>query len=323
MHGNQLFEHGRLKHTKSLFWLALVSVIVAFILLPLWLFDPRELGGVSVWEKPLKFFISAAIFGITYSWLSSFISKGSRWVRRAGSIIAVSLAVELALITAVAGFGETSHFNVSSPLAIAIWSLMATFISLVLIATLILSVSIIRDKSQLAEVRLGLGLGSLNTAVGMGLAFLMTSPTANQLANFQGVAGAHSVGTSDGGPGLPFLGWSTVAGDLRVGHFFGLHSIQIAVVLLAISYLLPTALRLPSLLVGNFTYLGFVVVVTWQALRAEPFSSPSNLTLTSLLVLLLGSALVLGLLTLTNLRPKSRDMARGDSAESSSQSRQT
>ncbi|MEY4989879.1 MAG: hypothetical protein RIS08_105 [Actinomycetota bacterium] len=309
MQPRDLFISSRIWHSKPLAWLTVASVFSALVLIPLWIFDERTLGGVPVWEKPIKFFISSAIFGITYSWLSSFIEKGSRWVRIAGSVIALSLAIELVLITAVAGFGETSHFNVSSPLAITIWSLMATFISLVLIATLFLSFLIIRDRSQVAGVRLGLGLGSFNTAVGMGLAFLMTSPTANQLANFQGIAGAHSVGTSDGGPGLPFLGWSTVAGDLRVGHFFGLHSIQVAIALLVLAFLLPVALRLPALIVGNFTYLGFVGIVTWQALRAEPFSSPSNLTITSLVILLACAVLVLGFLNLINLRSKSRNLA--------------
>jgi len=309
MQPTHLSKPERLKHSKSLFWLAVFSASVALVLVPFWILDPRELGGVSVWEKPLKFFVSAAIFGITYSWLSSFIDKSSRWVRLAGSVIAVSLAIELILITAVAGFGETSHFNVSSPLAITIWSLMATFISMVLIATVILSGLIIRDKSQVFVVRLGLGLGSLNTAVGMGLAFLMTSPTANQLATFQGIAGAHSVGTSDGGPGLAFLGWSTIAGDLRVGHFFGLHSIQVAIALLVLAYILPVALRLPTLIVGNFTYLGFVGIVTWQALRAEPFSSPGSLTITSLVVLLVGAVLVFGFLAIKNLKPKSRNLS--------------
>jgi hypothetical protein len=139
MQPSHLSKPERLKHSKSLFWLAVFSASVALVLVPFWILDPRELGGVSVWEKPLKFFVSAAIFGITYSWLSSFIDKSSRWVRLAGSVIAVSLAIELIPITAVAGFGETSHFNVSSPLAITIWSLMATFISMVLIATVILS----------------------------------------------------------------------------------------------------------------------------------------------------------------------------------------
>jgi hypothetical protein len=286
MQPNNLFELSRLKHTESLFWLAVISAVGAVLLVPLWIFDARELGGVSVWEKPLKFFISSAIFSFTFSWLSSYITKGSRWVKVAGLFIAISLAVELVLIAAMAALGNTSHFNVSTLTAIVIWSLMATFISIVLFSTLFLSIMILFQKLQEFNLKLTLTLGSLNTAVGMGLAYLMTWPTATQLANYQGIAGAHAVGVEDGGPGLPFLGWSTVAGDLRVGHFFGLHSIQVAAILLAIALVLPSALRVPLLIVGNFTWLGFVGLVTWQSLRAEPFSSPSQLTLTGFAVLM-------------------------------------
>jgi hypothetical protein len=286
MQPNNLFELSRLKHTESLFWLAVISAVGAVLLVPLWIFDARELGGVSVWEKPLKFFISSAIFSFTFSWLSSYITKGSRWVKVAGLFIAISLAVELVLIAAMAALGNTSHFNVSTLTAIVIWSLMATFISIVLFSTLFLSIMILFQKLQEFNLKLTLTLGSLNTAVGMGLAYLMTWPTATQLANYQGIAGAHAVGVEDGGPGLPFLGWSTVAGDLRVGHFFGLHSIQVAAILLAIALVLPSVLRVPLLIVGNFTWLGFVGLVTWQSLRAEPFSSPSQLTLTGFAVLM-------------------------------------
>ena len=144
---------------------------------------------------------------------------------------------------------------------------------------------IMLQKQQELNLKLALALGSINTAVGMGLAYLMTWPTATQLANYQGIAGAHAVGVSDGGPGLPFLGWSTVAGDLRVGHFFGLHSIQVAAILLALTLLLPIAFRVPLIVVGNLAWLGFVGLVTWQSLRAEPFSSPSELTIISFVAL--------------------------------------
>lgn len=286
MQPKDFFNLERLRFSKTLYWMAIASVVFAIALVPLWLIDPRTVGGVSTWEKPLKFFISSVIFAFTYSWLSSFITRGQRMVKIAGWAIFVAFMVELLLITVVAAFAETSHFNVSSPLAITIWSLMAVFISTVLIATVILSLLVIRDKDQNNLVRLGLGIGSLNTSIGMALAFLMTSPTANQLANFQGIAGAHSVGVEDGGPGLPFLGWSTVAGDLRVGHFFGLHSIQVAIVLVSISLLLPVATRIPLVMIGNLTYLGFVILTTIQALRAEPFSDPSGITIASFASLL-------------------------------------
>ena len=158
---------------------------------------------------------------------------------------------------------------------------------------------ILFQNQQEFNLKLALALGSINTAVGMGLAYLMTWPTATQLANYKGIAGAHAVGVSDGGPGLPFLGWSTVAGDLRVGHFFGLHSIQVAAILLALSLLMPIAFRIPLIAVGNITWLGFVGLVTWQSLRAEPFASPSETTLVGYAVLLSVAALSFALLVMT------------------------
>jgi hypothetical protein len=299
MQHEKLFDFSRLKYTKSLYWLAMVCVGVSISLIPLWILDSRQLLGVSVWEKPIKFFISVAIFSFTYSWLSSFLTRGGRWVRLTGLVIAASLAVEIVIILAMASIGDTSHFNVSTPTAIAIWSIMATFISIVLFATLFLSFMILFQKQQEFNLKLTLALGSLNTAVGMGLAYLMTWPTANQLANYQGIAGAHAVGVSDGGPGLPFFGWSTVAGDLRVGHFFGLHSIQVAAILLAISLIVPLAFRVPLLIVGNLTWLGFVGLVTWQSLRAEPFSAPSELTLIGFAALLSVAAVTFTVLVIT------------------------
>ena len=309
MQPEKLFELSRLKNTKSLFWLALISVIGALALVPFWILDTRELLGVSVWEKPIKFFISVAIFSFTYSWLSYFITKGARWVKLAGLFIAVSLAVELVLISAMAILGTTSHFNVSSPTAIVIWSLMATFISIVLFSTIFISLMILFQKQQEFNLKLALALGSINTAVGMGLAYLMTWPSAAQLANYQGIAGAHAVGVSDGGPGLPFLGWSTVAGDLRVGHFFGLHSIQVAAILLALSLLIPFAFRVPLILVGNLAWLGFVGLVTWQSLRAEPFSSPSELTIISFVALAAIASILFAVLSLAQSRAGTKTMA--------------
>ena len=94
-----------------------------------------------------------------------------------------------------------------------------------------------------------------------------------------------------------------------MGHFFGLHSIQVAAILLALSLLLPIAFRVPLILVGNLTWLGFVGLVTWQSLRAEPFSSPSELTIISFVALAAIASILFVALSVIRSRAKSKTMA--------------
>lgn len=279
-------------YNRTLYWVGIAFLAFAALLIPLWLIDPIEILGVSRWEKPLKFFISTGIFCLTYSWLSAHITRWPKLVRLVGVIIAISLIIEMIAITAAAAYETTSHFNVSTPLATTVWAVMATFVNIVFGATIVLSVLILFEKNMPMLLKVGLGLGSSITAVGMGLAFYMTGPTDEQLSNFQGIAGAHAVGISDGGPGLPLLGWSTVAGDLRVGHFFGLHGIQVAIVILLLVRYIPQALRLPAVVVGNLTYLGFVLIMTGQALRGESIINPSADTILQLALLLVVAIIV-------------------------------
>jgi hypothetical protein len=113
----------------------------------------------------------------------------------------------------------------------------------------------------------------------------MTSgPTPAQLAADQRgegmpIVGAHSVGVEDDGPGLPVTGLSTVGGDLRVAHFFGLHGLQ-ALPLLGFLlanfgpvWLCPVH-RVALVWTAGLTYLGFVLILTWQALRGVPVVAP-------------------------------------------------
>lgn len=249
--------------------------------------DSRTLLGVSVWEKPLKFAISALVYSVTWAWLIGQLHRFRRAAWWAGTAAVVLLAIELVIIVGFAVVGETSHFNVTSPFHTAMWSVMAFSITVLWVATFVVSIILFRNPFADAARTLAVRAGALIALVGMALAFLMTGPNAGQLNDFQGVAGAHTVGMADGGPGLPILGWSTVAGDLRIPHFVGMHALQlIPLALLAIELLSRRIPRLRSVAVRHglvwvitVTYIATLALLTWQALRGQSIVQPDALTL--------------------------------------------
>ena len=251
---------------------AILSALGAAITAALLLVDDRTLLGAPLWMKPFKFFISAALMAITLSFIVPRITKMVRLVRISSLVIIGSLVVELVLITWAAANGTTSHFNVGSPLAIAVWSAMATFIAMVWVATMLLSLAFLRHGEAVGTMKRALSWGMGVSLVGMGVAFLMTWPNAEQLTNFEGIAGAHTVGAVDGGPGLPLFGWSTEAGDLRVAHFVGLHSLQAIPLAVWVLREKITKVGIDAIALG---YLLLVILLTAQALVGESIAQTS------------------------------------------------
>jgi hypothetical protein len=139
----------------------------------------------------------------------------------------------------------------------------------------------------------------------MAQAILMTLPTAQQLAGWQAggpitVIGAHSVGAPDGPAadgsgavaGLPVVGWRRDVGDLRVGHFVGLHALQVLPLVGAVLQRrrLRERQRAGLVHVAGAGYLGLTALVTWQALRAQPLLQPDAWTLAALAILVVAFA---------------------------------
>ncbi|GAA1730021.1 hypothetical protein [Microcella frigidaquae] len=273
---------------RPLLALGILLAVLTVVTLVGRLVDDRELLGVNLWEKPLKFAISGTIYAITWAWIIGHFTRWQRAAWWAGTVIAVTLAIELVVIVGASVAGITSHFNVSTPLSTTLWSIMAAAITTLWVATFVAGVALWRnpgaDPARQAAIRTGVAISLL----GMGLAFLMTGPTAEQLNDFQGIAGAHAVGVADGGPGLPLLGWSTLGGDLRIPHFIGMHALQ-ALPLLAlllewgarrgIMPLRDALVRRGLVLTGAGAYLAVVGLVTMQALRGQSIVAPDALTL--------------------------------------------
>lgn len=258
-----------------------------------------EVTGLNQWDKPLKFALSGVIYLVTWSWLIGQLTRGRRVARVAGTVIAVMLALEVAIIGAAAAAGTTSHFNVATPLSATLWSVMGVSIIVLWVANLVIAALLFRNPLGDPARTLAIRLGAVISLVGLALGGLMTSPTAQQLADFQGIAGAHTVGLPDGGPGLPILGWSTVAGDLRIPHFVGMHALQalpIALLLLEllsrrVAVLREIRVRIGLLWVTAAGWSAGVALVTWQALRGQSIVQPDPLTAGAAAAIVAGAVL--------------------------------
>ncbi len=277
---------------------ALLMLALAAVCAVAWTVDDRLLLGQPIWAKPLKFSLSFTAYAVTLAWLLS-----QRPARRAGwwagTVVAVASTTEMAAIVGQAARGHRSHFNVSTPLDAAVFSGMGALVAVIFLGTLTVAVLVLRGRTQDRALTLALRCGTWIALAGMSVGFLMLRATPEQLREQAAGApatyvGAHAVGVPDGGPGLWLLGWSTTGGDLRVGHFLGMHALQalplVALVLAGLR--LEEATRVRVIGLTALLYGGTAALAVWQALRGQAVTSPDAATLLALgaLVLVTGGA---------------------------------
>jgi len=141
------------------------------------------------------------------------------------------------LVGVQAARGTTSHFNIDSTLDAQIFRTMGVGIATVWVASMYVLWRHLRtpavDRAMATAFRVGLALNILASGVG----WRMTQPAPGQIEAIKRgerprIVGAHSVGGTDGGPGMPLTKWSAGHGDLRVPHFVGMHALQLLPLLL-------------------------------------------------------------------------------------------
>jgi hypothetical protein len=263
----------------GLYWLAVAMAALTLVTVALAVVDQRTLLGAPLWYKPLKFSVSILLYSATLAWMLSRLPGTA--MRRTGWAIAAALVLEQLIIVGQAARGVRSHFNDDTLFDDLLFSVMGATITGLWLATVAIALRFLRERGvdpvTSSAVRLGLLVGLLGMAIG----FLISGN------------GGHAVGVPDGGPGLFFVGWSTTGGDLRIGHFVGMHALQLlpllaaGLVALGRDRLDETAcVRVVQIVAAG--YAGLVVLVTWQALRAQPLLAPDALTLAALAVVLVG-----------------------------------
>jgi hypothetical protein len=253
--------------------------------------DPQIITGVPAWLKPFKFAVSFTIYTFTLAWLLAVLPRRSRIGEWMGTIMVAITVIELAIIVGQAVRGQISHYNESTPFNAMLFQIMGASVAVLFFAHLVIGVVALRqrigDRPTTYAIRLGMGLAVL----GMLMAVPMLTP--RQDPGIEGVTGSHSVGVPDGGPGMPLTGWSMTGGDLRIGHFVGLHGLQalpiLAFLLARYGRRFDEATRARLVLVAGLSYGVLTVLATWQAFRAQPLLRPDMLSLTAFAALVAGT----------------------------------
>lgn len=213
--------------------------------------DDRLLNGAGLWLKPMHFELSLAIQSATIAVLAPLLSLAwlqSRTVRWTVTAASLASIMELLYIVLQAARGRASHFNDATPLESALYAVMGIGSLTIVAGAAVVGYALWRSPQR---------IGTLHLRTGAVLGLLLGTAATVVLAGYMSSLQGHLVGGPQSDAfGLPFLGWATRGGDLRVPHFFATHAIQA----------LPIAGLLADRLVGErFGWLMPVAAVVYSA----------------------------------------------------------
>jgi hypothetical protein len=225
--------------------------------------DDRLVMDVNAWLKPMKYMVSIALYLWTLAWFSRYVRR-PRWLFKTVSIVAaVTMTIESACLLLQAARGTTSHYNFMTDFDAVIYQVVGAMVAVNLLVALVILFMLRRPGMRLQPVylwsiRLGIIL-FLSTGIIGGVMF---------------VNNGHTVGAPDGGPGLPFLNWSTVGGDLRVPLGLAVHALQLLPLLGAAIGRSPrvpgNTAKLAVLVIAAALYAALIYAAFRQAMAGIP-----------------------------------------------------
>lgn len=235
---------------------------VGFLLLTF--VDARELSGVSVWTKPIKFAVSLSVYFLTLAWFAPLMGRDyfASGVGRGLTWIALTCACfEMIYIALQAALGEHSHFNVGTTYHAVMYSLMGFGAVTLVSVCLWLGCRLLRRNGLQDPYVFAVGLGLV-------LTFVLGGTLGGYLSSQSG----HWVGgTLSDANTLPGFHWSRDGGDLRVAHFWGIHAMQIVPLLVWPLRLRSSAAGIAWALTVACALTAFTLVTFRQALAGLPF----------------------------------------------------
>jgi hypothetical protein len=246
-------------------WGWALAFLAAFAILYVGTFiDSRLFNGVSVWEKPAKFFLSVSLQMATLAWGLSLLPAHERQapaIRKASAVFIALAIFEVVYITIQAARGEASHFNATNMFAFGMYVLMGLAAVGLSVVTGFIGYRILKDAPE-SPIAFGAGLG-----------FILDGVLAIVSGSSLSLNGSHWVGGDrTDATGLSFFHWSTTGGDLRVAHFLGLHIMQVLPLLGFLCRDLPTRRARTIVWGGAIVWTGLAVAVFIRALLGRPFT---------------------------------------------------
>ncbi len=206
-----IFERNKLLAYAGLFSLCLA--ILLSIYAP---FNSVEVLGLNSMIKPIKFCLSIWIYQWTMAYLLFYVNNQQR-VKWYAYLSVFVMVFELSVIIGQAFLGGLSHFNQTASIGGILYALMGVFIVWLTTATLVLTLRFIFQKTVSIPAPFALSI-----KIGLCLFVVFSF-----FGGYMSVLNTHHVGGKMGEAGLPLLNWSTLYGDLRVAHFFGIHALQV------------------------------------------------------------------------------------------------
>jgi len=209
-----------IKNNYPLFYAGLWHLLMFLFCIVMMQIDSRQLLGVSTWLKPAKFAISTVIFLWSIAWLLQYFENYPQKVQFYSWAFSLLFLIEIGAIFLQATRAVKSHYNTTTAFNAFVFGVMAITVACIVLMILVLLIDTFISK-QLTFKK------DMLLAVRFGLIFLLIgSWVGSYMIGLQ----QHTVGVEAGKSGLFFLNWSTIAGDLRIAHFIGVHALQILVI---------------------------------------------------------------------------------------------
>ncbi len=254
---NAIFERNKL-----LAYSGLICLLVAILLAIYAPFNSKEVLGLNSMIKPIKFCLSVWIYQWTMAYLLFYVNNQQR-VKWYAYLSVFVMIFELSVIIGQAFLGGLSHFNQTASLGGMLYALMGVFIVWLTTATLVLTLRFIFQRSYSIPAPFALSI-----KIGLFLFVVFSF-----FGGYMSALNTHNIGGPMGESGLPILNWSTLYGDLRVAHFFGIHALQVVPFA---GYLIAEKITEESkaksyVWVIALIYFAFVIALVLQSLKGNPF----------------------------------------------------